>query len=314
MRAPHTDIHQHLWPEDFIAALARRQTPPLIRCRGGRWILQLVGEPEYPFSLDWHDPERRRRANEAAGIERAVIAISSPLGIEWLPGEEGAELLAAHNHGTRHLGAGFATWGAVSVLDGDAATVDRLLADGHAGLSLPAESISTQAGLDQLRPVLDALEVRGAPLFVHPGPVYASDRLGTPGGDPGWWPALTGYVNQMNRAWHALVATGRDRHPSLKVVFAMLAGGAPLHGERLTARGGPAVGSDPNFFYDTSSYGTRGIDAAIRVAGIDQLVHGTDAPVVDAVPDPGLGPAALEAIRSSNPARVFAGSRTAVLA
>lgn len=287
----------------------------MVRCRGGEWVLQLVGEPEYPFSLEWHDPDLRLARAEAAGIERAVIAISSPLGIEWLPGDEAAELLGAYNDGVRELGPGFSSWGAISVLDGDCRAVDRLLDQGHSGISLPAESISTLAGFDQLRSVLDQLERRSAPLFIHPGPVYASDRLGSTGGDPTWWPALTGYISQMNRAWHSFVAIGRRRHPSLRVVFAMLAGAAPIHGERLVSRGGPAVGSDADFFYDTSSYGARGLDAAIRVVGIDQLVYGTDSPVVIEEPPLDLGPAAFEAIAVSNPERLFAGeSRQAVLA
>jgi hypothetical protein len=96
----------------------------------------------------------------------------------------------------------------------------------------------------------------------------------------------------------------------LRVVFAMLAGGAPLHLERLAARGGPAARAfDRNLFYDTSSYGSRAIDAMVRVVGIDQLVHGSDRPVVAPPPAPGpLGVAAWEAMTRSNPARLFSTS------
>lgn len=296
MPGTRTDIHQHLWPEDFISTLARRDTPPLIRRRGTGWILQLAGEPKYPFSLDWHDPSLRLAEAREEGIDRILISISSPLGIEWLPGDEGAELLAAYNQGVLALGDGFSSWGSISALDGRQADADRLLDEGHVGISLPAESLTSEAGFTQLAPVLDRLSERSAPLFVHPGPAYAPDRLHARGDDPGWWPALTGYVSQMNRAWHAFVATGRERHPDLRVLFAMLAGLAPLQNERLVSRGGPAVGSDPNFFYDTSSYGNRALDAAIRVTGIDQIVYGTDTPVVVAEPATGLGPAAIEAV------------------
>jgi len=89
---------------------------------------------------------------------------------------------------------------------------------------------------------------------------------------------MTSYVAQMNAAWHAFVAFARPEHPRLRVVFALLAGGAPFHLERLAARGGPAERAhDPLLFYDTSSYGPRAIDTAARFVGVDQLVHGSDA-------------------------------------
>jgi hypothetical protein len=90
------------------------------------------------------------------------------------------------------------------------------------------------------------------------------------------------------------------------VVFALLAGGAPLHVERSIARGGPgAATSDREIFYDTSSYGERALDAIVRVVGIDQLVYGSDRPVIDP-PSPNLlGTAAAEAMLRTNPARVL---------
>jgi len=117
---------------------------------------------------------------------------------------------------------------------------------------------------------------------------------------------MTGYVSQMNAAWHAFAAWGRLSHPRLRVVFAILAGGAPVHVERSLARGGPADAiTDRNLFYDTSSYGERGLDAAVRMVGIDQLVYGSDRPVVDPQPPDLLGGAAAHAMLSANPARLL---------
>jgi len=305
LHGPASDIHQHLWPEELISALSRRRTPPLIRRRGSHLVLQLVGEPEYRIDTAEHDPEWRRRRSAALGIDLSVISLSGPLGIDWLPGDEGQELVDSYNEGVLRLGEGFASWGSIPVLSPDPARVDRLIDDGHVGISLPAAAISSRQGLDQLRPVLDRLEDRSAPLFVHPGPVYAADRFGTGREEPEWWAALTGYVDQMNRAWHAFVELGRARHPELRVAFAMLAGGAPLHGERLGARGGPQVSDDPNLFYDVSSYGPRGVDAALRAVGVDQLLFGTDLPVVGQPPLTGLGEAATAAISVTNPGRLL---------
>jgi hypothetical protein len=121
---------------------------------------------------------------------------------------------------------------------------------------------------------------------------------------PAWWPAITDYVAAMQAAWHAFAVWGRPAHPRLRVCFAMLAGLAPLHRERLVARGGIAV-SDPDVYLDVSSYGARAIDAVLREVGVDRLVHGSDRPVV-ARPEAELGDAVREALQRRNPARLLA--------
>ena len=100
---------------------------------------------------------------------------------------------------------------------------------------------------------------------------------------------------------------GRAAHPELKVVWAMLAGCAPLHAERLGARGGPAAAvHDDRSWFDVSSYGPKAVDAMLRVVGVDRLVLGSDRPVVEPPPLTALGPAVREAIARTNPAAVLA--------
>jgi 6-methylsalicylate decarboxylase len=72
-------------------------------------------------------------------------------------------------------------------------------------------------------------------------------------------------------------------------VFAMLAGGAPLLSERLTARGGPPIElRDPLTFYETSSYGPVAIEATAARVGAGQLLYGSDRPVIEPIPAAGL--------------------------
>ena len=90
----------------------------------------------------------------------------------------------------------------------------------------------------------------------------------------------------MQAAWLAFAALGRSRHPDLVVVFSMLAGAAPLLSERLDTRGGPAVDlRDPRVFYDTSSYGPAAVEAIARRVGPEQLVYGSDRPVLEPLAD-----------------------------
>ena len=80
---------------------------------------------------------------------------------------------------------------------------------------------------------------------------------------------------------------GRAAHPRLRVLFAALAGLAPLHAERLAARGGPAdAAHDPLVFYDTSSYGPAALAAMRAAVGPDALVHGSDRPYASRHPRP----------------------------
>src|SRR4051812_20859633 len=127
LRAPRTDVHQHLWPEQLVAALTWRREPPLIRRSGGGWRLRLRGEPEHPFQAAEHDAEARARRLAGDGVERALLAISSPLGIESLPRDEAEPLLQAHNAGLLALGPRFGVWAAVSLRPPDPADVDREL-------------------------------------------------------------------------------------------------------------------------------------------------------------------------------------------
>jgi hypothetical protein len=62
----------------------------------------------------------------------------------------------------------------------------------------------------------------------------------------------------------------------------MLAGLAPLHAERLSSRGGPQPSlPDPLVFYETSSYGPAAVGMLAELVGPEQLLYGSDRPVVE---------------------------------
>jgi predicted TIM-barrel fold metal-dependent hydrolase len=235
-----------------------------------------------------HDPGRRAALARADGLDRVLVAPSLPLGTD-------EPLLAAYNEGVAALPTPFGAWAAASTPE--PAEMTRLLDAGFAGACVSADALAGPAGYDRLGPLLEALERGGAPLLIHPGPAEA------PANAPPWWCALTGYVAAMHTAWHAFAAWGRPAHPRLRVCFAMLAGLAPLHRERLTARGGRAD-ADPGVFLDVSSYGDRAVDAVVREIGVDQLVFGSDRPVV-APRELSLGDAVRVAIRERNPERLL---------
>ena len=302
MSLPRFDVHQHLWPEPFLAALERRTEPPCLRRSRDGLTLVLAGEPEAPFDPAPHDPAHRRDEIRGDGVDRVLVSMSSPLGVETLPRAEAQPVLDAWHDGVFALGEPFGVWGAVALDDPRGEDVAALLDRGATGVSLPAGAFATEAGARQVRPILAALEARDRPLLVHPG--------AAPAGTPAlpWWPACVGYVAELHAAWHGFGAWVRPAHETLRVVFVALAGAAPLHVERSAARGGPALAAfDPLTFYETSSYGPRAIEAVGGVVGVDQLVHGSDRPVVGNPPVHRLGPAGDHALASANPARLLAG-------
>ena len=291
---PSIDVHQHLWPPQLLEALrARRRSP---RLKG--WTLELAGEPDYPVDPRHHDLDARREQARADGLDVALISLSAPLGIELLPAAEAAEVLDAYHEGALGLGEPFGAWAAGSPTDPDPDGLAGRLAEGFVGLQLPANALSHELGYARAAPLLDVLEDSGKPLLIHPGPTSV------PTGAPPWWPAIVPYVQQMHEAWYAFGAFGRHRHPRLRICFAMLAGLAPLHGERFLARAGRRTMVDQNVYLDISSYGPRAIDAIVRVLGIDALVEGSDRPYAQPVL-PDLGAAAQAAIRGANPVRLL---------
>jgi len=292
------DCHQHLWPAAFLGALRDRTRPPLL----DRWKLLVNGEDPYDVDPAAHDVEARRERELREGKDQVLLSLSSPLGIEHLPIEESRRLIYVWHESATQLGDPFLVWAATPVTEFDLEGLADVLRNGRiVGLQLPATALDTPAAIRRMKPVLDVLEAADRPLLIHPGPAPATDDT------PAWWPALVPYVSQLHASWLAWHSMGRTQHPTLRVAFVALAGLAPLHHERLVARGGAFGAVDPLVYYETSSYDTRAIDATIRVVGVDPLVHGSDRPYAEPR-DPGLGHAFTHALFSANPQNLLRGT------
>lgn len=276
------DVHQHVWTDALLEALSARASLPFVRVSDGVAVLHSAGERAYAIDVASEEPGRRTELLDRDGVDRALIAISSPIGIEALPRDSALELIDAHLDGVAALGERFGRWGPVALDRPDPDDVDRLLMRGCVGISLPAGALAGPDRLIAIGHVLERAQALGAPVFVHPGPAPGQALPEPSLTEPLWWRPLTDYVAQMQAAWLTFATLGRREFPELTALMAMLAGGAPLLNERLEARGGPAVDlRDPLTFYDTSSYGPAAIEAMARRVGPDQLVYGSDRPVVE---------------------------------
>lgn len=297
------DVHQHLWPASLIEALRARRRPPMLR----GWTLRLDGEPPYQVQSIDHDVKARQvRQALADGEQLALVSLSSPLGLEDLPAPEAAALLDSWHAGAGAL-PGFGAWAAVGRHEPDLPGLTKLLDDGFVGLQIPAPWLSTPDRLERLAPLLAVCEQADRPVLIHPGPATGGQLSGErPEELPGWWPAVVDYPSQLSAAWWSWHACGRSLLPTLRIGFVAGAGLAPLHHERLQARGGRLGPVDPGVFVETSSYGPQAVDALIRVLGIDAVIRGSDRPYAEPA-NFGFGSAADQAIDVNNPRRFLFG-------
>lgn len=249
-------------------------------------MLELERGGASEIDLNAHRLDVRLAVLDRAGIDIALV--SCPPTLELDP-----ELDAAYHEGILEVVA--AAGGRVIAL------ASGLALDGFAGACVAANAL---ADLDGLSPLLDELDRRGGLLFVHPGPPGLID------GRPPWWAAVVDYTAQMQSAWAAWLAAGAELWPDLNVVFAMLAGGAPIQLERLASRGiDTRTVLHPNVYLDTSSYGPRALELALSIYGVGQLVYGSDLPVIDPAPTrqavDGFGENVAKALLEENPMRLL---------
>ena len=286
---PTVDVHQHLWPELLIEALASRRRPP--RLRGS--TLDLAGRAGIEIDLDAHGLDARIALLDRCELDVAVVSLSPTLGIADLPADEAAELAGVYESGILELSA--EARGRIVPL------AARPRVEGFAGSCVRAAALSE---LDSQAPLLDQLEQRGAFLFVHPGPSRP------PVGAPAWWAEVVDQTAQMQAAYAAWLAHGAGRWPGLRVVFALLAGGGPFQLERLQSQG--VSGRDSlheNVLFDTASYGRRALELCLSTLGVGQVLFGSDAPRLD--PKSGLdvvrsfGDAVVDALWNQNPSRLL---------
>src|SRR4051794_6480561 len=102
------DLHQHLWPAPFLAALRARSRPP--RLVG--WTLELPNDSPSAVDPAAHDVERRAAA---AGEALIAVAPSAALGLDRLAPAESAELAAAWLEGALALPAPYRAWAMAGV-------------------------------------------------------------------------------------------------------------------------------------------------------------------------------------------------------
>src|SRR3954470_21610495 len=150
------DVHQPLWTEPLVAALARRRMPPRVRRARDGWRPDRAGEAPSRLELGAEDVERRAALVHLDGLDRALVALSAPMGIDALDPDEAAPVLHAHHAAVAELPGEFGGWASVPLRDPAAALaeLDRRLDEGFAGLCLPAGAVGTPGGGECIGPAV----------------------------------------------------------------------------------------------------------------------------------------------------------------
>ena len=280
---PSFDVHQHLWPEELLTALANRREFP--RLRGA--TLELA-EGSFEVDLDDHRLDRRLVQLDRDGVDVAIVSLPPTMGWESAP-----ELAVAFHEGIERL-------------VGESGGRLRAFASGECRPGYAGACISGRqliAGVDGLASELAAA---GQALFVHP-----SLPEPAPPGSPSWWTGVVDYTAQMQAAFAWWIARGPETAPGVPVVFAILAGGAPFQLERLRGRGGPEAQGllDSSVFLDTASYGQHALELCLSTLGAQPLLYGSDVPVMDSRPTlqalSGLGDSVKATVMTRNPTDLF---------
>jgi predicted TIM-barrel fold metal-dependent hydrolase len=206
-------------------------------------------------------------------IDVAIVSFPPTIGFEEAP-----ELAEAYDEGILEMAA--ASRGRIRPL---ACGEER---DGFFGTCVSAQRI-----------VRDPLAVQGSLVFVHPG--YSPPP---PEGKPGWWTPVVEYTVQMQAAYAAWLASGRS---DVQIVFAIMAGGAPFQLERLRSRGDHSE-VPPNVHFDTASYGRHAVALTIAACGLERILFGSDAPVMDPRTTIDALGSLFDTVAGENPARLFA--------
>jgi 6-methylsalicylate decarboxylase len=245
------DFHQHVWPDAVRRVLEARRRPPYLRGR----ILTLPVGGRFEVEPGAYMPEARLAELDRNGLERAVVSLPPT-------SEPTADVIEAWHDEASALQR--ASRGRLVPLAYEAAL------PGFPGAIVGAPRFADAGASAAL---LAGLEQLDQFVFVHPGAVAGADG-------PGWLTSGVGYTQQMLAAYASWLNGGGARLGSLRVVFALLAGGAPFQLERFFRRGlDVRTPFAANTWFDTSSYGERALELSLQTFGARKLVFGSDAPI-----------------------------------
>lgn len=268
------DVHAHLMPDTYLAAA---------KTLGGSYEDRFVGHPD-KISLDG-----RFAMMDEAGVSRQILSPTcAPYGDDEsmtttaakLINDQFATLQRAHPQK-------LAFWVSLPLphVDAALAEIDRGLDHlGGTGIVLGCFCLNESIAQPKFEPIYDALNRRGATIFLHP---CQNGICSSQVNEWGLTVCLGASLEDSLSALHLIARGIPSRYPNLRFIVPHFGGILPTLLDRLDGQMPRAELAEPpsvtakGFYYDTVGWGSRAaLIAAIEAFGARQLVTGSDFPIL----------------------------------
>ena len=291
------DMHAHWRPAELADALRRRTGEPrIVRNQDGVEVLKSPRMSEEPLATAFDHVDFHLERMDRQAVRMSVLSLlGSFCWIESQPMDIAVPLCRVVNDRLsaicqEHPGR-FAAYAALPLTDMSAAAaeLERALGlPGVIGAQLPGNAFLTSRDAEAMRPLLDVANRRRAVLFVHHGP-RPGDAFPRVAGDTDNARRRNGTLDMQASLSSVMVTLCLTdylaSYPEARIHVHNLGGNIPYEVERMDHR---CLLDTPHeelpsarfrkagVYVDCNSFGSRAIEAAVRLYGADRIVCGTD--------------------------------------
>ncbi len=285
------DFHNHFYPPEYLDAV--KSGPSKIQVTTdtlGNPVLHSPGDKNYVVP-GHRDIEYRQRVLDEAGIDMQVLTLTTPGPIIEEP-DFAVSLARTVNDALARIVAErpkrFTALATLPLNEPEASVLEAERAMTELGFKgfMVFSNVNGIALADQRYwPLYERVNDSGAVLYIHP-----TFPLGVEAMTEYWLMPLVGFVFDTTLAAAALVFSGvAKRYPKIKWVLGHLGGAIPYLAERLD-RGYHAyeacrvnINLPPSeylkhFYYDSVNFDADSLALAIKFAGVDHILAGSDYP------------------------------------
>jgi predicted TIM-barrel fold metal-dependent hydrolase len=288
------DVHNHLYPKEWMAYLAGRSSSPTMQRTGPtNFVMYHKGLRLATISVPGHsDWKPRIKDMDAYGIDIQMVSLTAP-GVELLPKAEGVAWAKKINdhlaEACRKYKGRFYALAALPYQDVKASVkeLERSYKElGVKGITIFSNLAGDPIYLPKYLPIYEAAEAYDLPIFVHPAPPLTTDamkkaRMPLP---------LYGFILDTTMALTGLIFEGvLEKFPKLKLIHSHLGGVFPYMVGRINdcfytyqKDFGYSLSQPPSEYYkknvwvDAISFHLPSMKCCLEYMGVDRLLIGTD--------------------------------------